>query len=59
MTQMLELTNKDFKTPTIHMYNNLKEIVVIRNESIWKINWEMNYIKGDYKTYDLWNIIKS
>ena len=38
MTQMLELTNKDFKTPTIHMYNNLKEIVVIRNESIWKIN---------------------
>ena len=56
---MLELTNKDFKTPTIHMYNNLKEIIVIRNESIWKINWEMNYIKGDYKTYDLWNIIKS
>lgn len=38
MTQMLESTNKDFKTPTIHMYNNLKEIIVIRNQSMWKIN---------------------
>ena len=42
MTQVLESTNKDFKAPTIHMYNNLKEIIVIRNQSMWEINWEMN-----------------
>ena len=38
MIHMLELTNEDFKIPTIHMYNNLKEITVIRNERMWKIN---------------------
>lgn len=41
MTQMLELANKDFKIPMINIFDNLKEITVIRSESMWKINTKM------------------